>query len=159
MRIRAIKPGFFHNEDLAALSPLHRLAFAGLWCVADREGRLEDRPRRLKVEILPFDEVDFDRLLEDLAAGGFIVRYRVKQQRLIWIPTWKLHQFPRQDEKPSLFPAHLAPRKVTAPSLRSDGSATDQQMGNGILDLGNGNKKSGGRFGSGNGIRGHGTTG
>ncbi len=54
-RTRQISPKFFKHEDLCALSPLHRLLFEGMWCEADREGRLEDRPRRLKAEILPFD--------------------------------------------------------------------------------------------------------
>ena len=46
-RARNIKPGFFANENLAECDPLARLLFAGLWCLADREGRLEDRPKRI----------------------------------------------------------------------------------------------------------------
>jgi len=46
-RSRNIKPGFFRNEMLAECSPLARLLFAGLWCLADRFGRLEDRPKRI----------------------------------------------------------------------------------------------------------------
>ena len=44
MRTRLLKPGFFMNEELARLPVRARLLFAGLWCLADREGRLEDRP-------------------------------------------------------------------------------------------------------------------
>jgi len=34
---------------------LARLLYPGLWMLADREGRLEDRPLRIKAEILPYD--------------------------------------------------------------------------------------------------------
>ena len=63
MRARNLKPGFFKNEDLAELPFEGRLLFAGLWCLADREGRLEDRPKRIKAEIFAFDSVDVDKLL------------------------------------------------------------------------------------------------
>ena len=49
-RARNIKPGFFLNEELGVLPPLVRILFAGLWCIADRDGRLEDRPKRIKME-------------------------------------------------------------------------------------------------------------
>ena len=52
-RIRAIKPEFFTHERLAELSPIDRLFFIGLWTVADREGRLENRPQRLKGLFVP----------------------------------------------------------------------------------------------------------
>jgi len=44
MRSRNIKPGFFMNELLPEIELLGRLLFIGLWLLADREGRLEDRP-------------------------------------------------------------------------------------------------------------------
>ena len=39
-RIRTIKPEFFTSDDICALSPRARLLYVGLWCEADREGRL-----------------------------------------------------------------------------------------------------------------------
>jgi len=63
-RARNIKPGFFMDDVLAEIEPLGRILFAGLWCIADREGRLEDRPKRIKAEVLPYDECDMDNLLE-----------------------------------------------------------------------------------------------
>lgn len=47
-RARNIKPAFFMNDELAEIDPLGRLLFIGLWTIADREGRLEDRPARHK---------------------------------------------------------------------------------------------------------------
>ena len=76
-RIRSIKPGFFVDDELAETSPLARLLFVGLWTVADCKGRLEDRPKRLKVEILPFDDCSVDDLLNELVESGHIIRYAV----------------------------------------------------------------------------------
>lgn len=103
-RLRTIKPGFFLDEELAACEPLARLLFAGLWTIADREGRLEDRPRRIKAEVLPYDECDIDYLLESLAGVGSIVRYEVDGGRFIAIPAWGEHQQPHYKEALSVLP-------------------------------------------------------
>ena len=73
-RARNIKPGFFANDTLAECSPLARLLFAGLWTIADRAGRLEDRPKRIKAALLPYDECDINDLLDQLVDRGFIAR-------------------------------------------------------------------------------------
>ena len=74
-RIRSIKPDFFVNDELGALSPTTRLLFIGLWTQADREGRLHDRPKRLKVMLLPYDDVDIEEAISELADSGHIIRY------------------------------------------------------------------------------------
>ena len=65
-RARNIKPGFFKNEELAECSLAARLCFPGLWLLADREGRLEDRPKRIKGELFPFDTFEVGPLLDEL---------------------------------------------------------------------------------------------
>ncbi|WP_131535522.1 hypothetical protein [Pedobacter nototheniae] len=77
-RIRTIKPDFFKHEDLSELSPMVRLLFIGLWTQADREGKLEDRPKRLKIEIFPYDDFDINEGLNALQNAGFILRYSVE---------------------------------------------------------------------------------
>lgn len=104
-RLRTIKPGFFLDEDLAECQPLARLLFAGLWTIADREGRLEDRPRRIKAAVLPYDDCDGDTLLGELAERGFIVRYEACGARYIAIPSWSRHQNPHVKETASTIPA------------------------------------------------------
>jgi hypothetical protein len=102
--MRTIKPGFFQNEELAEMEPLACLLFAGLWCWADREGRLEDRPKRLKNEIFPARACDIDALLDQLAAGGFIERYAVDGARYIQVSAFLVHQNPHYKELPSVIP-------------------------------------------------------
>jgi len=104
-RARNIKPGFFKNDLLAECNPLTRILFAGLWCEADREGRMEDRPKRLKAECLPYDECDIEDLLGELSDRGFIVRYSVEGKRYIAVAEFSQHQNPHQREVPSVIPA------------------------------------------------------
>ncbi|WP_225784477.1 hypothetical protein [Xenophilus sp. Marseille-Q4582] len=108
-RARNIKPGFFKNEDLAECTPWARLCFAGLWCLADREGRLEDRPKRIKGELFPADTVDVEPLLQELQRWKFILRYEVDGLHAIQILKFKEHQTPHYSEKPSV---------IKAPSLQ-----------------------------------------
>ncbi len=75
-----------------------RILFAGLWCIADKQGRLEDRPRRIKSEILPYDDCDIEELLDELACKGFIVRYAVEYAYCIQILNFEKHQSPHKGE-------------------------------------------------------------
>jgi len=91
-RMRGIKPDLYADVDLSDRSIWARWIFPGLWMQADREGRLVDCPKRLKREILPYDDQDMDALLQELHDHRFIVRYEVDGQRFIWIPTFTDHQ-------------------------------------------------------------------
>jgi hypothetical protein len=104
MRARTLKPGFFKNENLCECTPLCRILFAGLWCLADRDGRLEDRPKRIKAEALPYDDIDVDALLDMLQSGGFIIRYSVDGLRCIQIVSFSKHQHLHRNEPQSMLP-------------------------------------------------------
>ncbi len=105
MRARNIKPGFFVNENLISMPPFPRLLFLGLWCMADREGRLEDRPTRIKYAVFPGDDIDVDNCLNTLADGGFIIRYEAAGGQYIQVINFKKHQTPHVKEKISTIPA------------------------------------------------------
>jgi hypothetical protein len=109
MRIRTVKPEFFLHDGLfeaekEAGLPL-RVAFIGLWCAADREGRFRWEPRRLGAAIMPYDGVDFSRVLDALATHGFLVRYACNDVGYGYIPSFGRHQFVNPREKPSQLPA------------------------------------------------------
>ena len=106
-RSRLIKPGLAKNEVLAELGPHAQLLFAMLSCYADREGRLEDRPKRLKAEIFPYYEVDVDALLQGLADCDehFIERYEIDGKRYLQITNFNAHQSPHHKENESDIPA------------------------------------------------------
>jgi hypothetical protein len=123
-RSRNIKPGFFKSEELAQCEPLARLLFAALWCEADREGLLLDRPLRLKAEYLPYDSCDCNQLLDQLASFGLIVRYEVNGVKYISIPKFGSHQNPHPDEKAKGYPA---PQQAVATWPTSGQQVADQR--------------------------------
>ena len=104
-RARLLKPGFFTNEGLLELPVEARLLFAGLWTIADRSGRLQDRPKRIKIELFPADAFDIDLMLHSLESHGFIHRYTTESQRLIHVVAFLKHQSPHPREVPSKLPA------------------------------------------------------
>lgn len=104
-RKRDIKPGFFKNEELGEVEPLARLLFAGLWCWADKAGRFEDRPKKLKADILPYDNCDGEQLMQQLADHGFVLRYEVDGVRYGQIVNWEKHQCPHPKEADSEIPS------------------------------------------------------
>jgi hypothetical protein len=105
-RIRTIKPQFFTSEDVTALEPLARLLFVGLFTECDRDGRVEDRPRTLKMRLLPEDACDVDALLWSLVDGGLIRRYEAEGKQIIQVKGFEKHQKPHPKEPASLLPAN-----------------------------------------------------
>lgn len=107
-RIRTIKPEFFRHEalfdaEVATKLPL-RISFAGLWTVADREGRFRWRPRAIKPDILPYDKIDFAAVMDALAQYGFVTRYEVDGDHFGYIPSFKQHQCINVREAQSILP-------------------------------------------------------
>lgn len=103
-RIRTVKPSFYKDEDLAEIAPLGRILFQGLWGLADREGRLEDRPKFIKAEILPYDDADVEDLIRELHDRGFVVRYEVFGRRYIQVVNLVKHQTLHTKEADSEIP-------------------------------------------------------
>lgn len=124
-RARNIKPGFFLNDQLAQVPPLGRLLFAGLWCLADRKGRLESRPVKIKAQILPYDNCDCEALLGDLEKHGFIERYEVDGNCFIQIVKFEQHQNPHVKEADSTLPA---PKKHSASTGNAGTSRADSLL-------------------------------
>lgn len=98
-RARNIKPSFFENEELGELCPLTRLLFIGMWTIADFKGCFEYRPKRLKVQLLPYDNCDIEQLTNNLDLSGFISIYSVQGQRYIKILNFMKHQNPHKNER------------------------------------------------------------
>jgi hypothetical protein len=89
MRDRILHPEFFTDAKLYDAEkesglPL-RLAYEGLWCAADREGRFEWKPRELKLAILPYDNVDFGEVMQILVNYGFVAHYSSEGVECGWV--------------------------------------------------------------------------
>jgi hypothetical protein len=115
-RIRTIKPDFFFDTELSGLSSDTKLAFIGLWCHADREGRLEDNPSKLRALIFPYKtKVDMDDILKQLSVKPFIFRYSINSKSYIQIVRWQEHQRCHHSELPSCIPPPIGDITVTTP--------------------------------------------
>jgi len=151
MRIRTIKPEFFLHEGLfeaerAAKLPL-RLAFAGLWCAADRDGRFKWEPRRLGVQVLPYDAVDFSRVMDALMTRGFIRKYTSGTSEYGVIPTFKAHQVINNRERESELPE--PPASLDLQGIDACGTR-DGRDDDGNADLKSGREGKGREQGTGN---------
>ncbi|WP_284083956.1 hypothetical protein [Acinetobacter nosocomialis] len=98
-RARNIKPSFFTNDDLGEINPLARLLFIGMWTIADYKGCFEYKPKRLKVQILPYDNCDIEQLVNDLEKSGFISIYSVRGRKYIKAINFAKHQNPHKNER------------------------------------------------------------
>ena len=107
-RIRTVKPDLFRHDGLydaevEANLPV-RIAFVGLFTVADKKGRFKWNPRRLKTEVLPYDDLEFSRVLDALWTRGFIQKYESDGQFFGVIVGFEKHQVINNREHDSELP-------------------------------------------------------
>ena len=111
-RSRNIKPGFFRNDKLAECGPIPMLVFAGLWCLADFRGNLEYRPKRIKIDTIPYFNgieggIDYgidsgiDECIDLLQRAGFVYRYSIDDTEYLHICNFLKHQNPHKNERDS----------------------------------------------------------
>jgi hypothetical protein len=123
--VRTIKPEYFVHEGVNDMSVFARLMLPGIWTCSDKHGRFEWKPRTLKLKILPFDDVNFESLMLEAVAHGFITRYEVGGQQYGLCMNWPKHQAIGTREKDSKF-EYPAPPK-TEPEPPSDNTSTPAQ--------------------------------
>ncbi len=128
-RSRNIKPGFFRNEQLAECSFAARLLFAGLWTLADRDGRLEFRPKRIKADLFPFDAVEIPELAVELHGQKLIEMYEVDGQAYLSIPGFQKHQRPHPKEPPSVIPQLPAAQTTSGKAVEKHGEPRKETAG------------------------------
>jgi hypothetical protein len=95
-RIRSVKPEFWTDRKLARLSRDARLLYVALWNQSDEHGRLHGDARYVKGHCLPYDDdltlAGIDRLIDELAAAGHVVRYEVEGDPYLYLPKLAKHQ-------------------------------------------------------------------
>lgn len=96
-RIRSVKPEFWTDEDVTDASRDARLLFIGLWNIADDAGRLWDKPRQIKAQVLPTDDdVDVAALIEELVGIGLLSRWVSADGRnFLQVRNFSQHQRPQ----------------------------------------------------------------
>lgn len=97
-RARNIKPAFFANDDLAELPPLTRLYFIGLWTLVDFKGCMEYRPKKIKAQILPYDDCDISEMSSELMRSDLIRIYINNGKKYLKVVNFSKHQTPHKQE-------------------------------------------------------------
>lgn len=139
LRTRDLRPSFFKNELLGELEPLARLLFQGLWTLADRDGYLENRPARIKIEILPYDDCCIKSLLGILTDAAFLNNIILEDgTELIHIPNFYKHQniHPReqasrwlsQTSRGKARTSHSFPSSPSSPSDKNKSKRGDENL-------------------------------
>jgi len=123
MRRREISPEFWTDEKVVAVSDAAKLLFIGAWHIADREGRLEDRPVTIAMKVRPWDAASGPKAFEELVAIGLLARYEVDGVRLVWIPAFRRWQRPHPNEQPSVLPPHPDDQTQVDPGTSDDGGS------------------------------------
>ena len=98
MRARNIKPGFFVNDKIGKLSGNEKILFIGLWCLADCEGFFEYIPKKIKIQIFPYElKINIEKMLCNLMSLHLITF----NDMYGFIPKFHLHQRPHPHETKS----------------------------------------------------------
>lgn len=101
MKSRLIKPSFFLDERLIPIGGDASFFLVGLLFLADKEGRLEDRPLKIRAQIMPYGSGDGASMLDTLQMGGLISR----GEGFIQVEGFDTWVSPFPTEKESLIPA------------------------------------------------------
>lgn len=145
-RIRTIKPTFWEDEKIGALSPHARLLFIGSWNLADDEGRLRWTPEYLNVSLFMYDGLSSKRvaaLMAEIEAQGLVLAYKAAGRDLGQITRWSKHQRINRPQQSAL-PAH--PTFTDSFTECDRESVTERGTTGGVSDsLGEGNGREGKR--------------
>lgn len=98
-RARNIKPSFFNNDELAEISAIGRLLFIGMWTIADYKGDIIWREKRIKAQVLPYDNCDVKEIAINLDNCGFIRFYSDGDKIYLNICNFTRHQNPHKNER------------------------------------------------------------
>jgi hypothetical protein len=125
-RIRSVHPGLWTDERFVSLSPYARLLFIGIWNECDDQGSFEWAPLKIKMRLMPIDNVDPASLLEELAEAGCVMRYEILERNYGAVRNFQ--QFQRPKKPNSLYPQTSEVRKwvnTGARSTRNGGEPSD----------------------------------
>lgn len=116
-RIRSIKPEFWVSEQVAECSTSARLTFVGLWNFCDDRGVHPAKPKTLKAELYPMDDVtslDVAAWIAELIRVGLICEFTADDGDVYWHVTgWDRHQ---KIDRPSF--KHPAPPPLVSTTDR-----------------------------------------
>lgn len=91
-RIRTIKPDHWVDDVMAALDPVTRLLYIGLWNFVDDEGYIQNKPLQIKMMVFPGNDYDVQNALVHLLQAGRIGLFDSDQGELLQVLKFREHQ-------------------------------------------------------------------
>lgn len=122
-RIRTIKPEFWVSEQISECSPNARLTFVGMWNFCDDRGVHPAKPKTLKAELYPMDDITASQVgmwVDELIRVGLVREFEdpVDHERYWHVTGWDRHQ---RIDRPSF--KHPAPPPLDSTNPRRAGSS------------------------------------
>ncbi|WP_353265823.1 hypothetical protein [Gemmatimonas sp.] len=95
-----MKPEFFASEVLGQCTPITRLLFIAIWCMADDDGRIVDNAKVIRAFAFPLDDslasADVEAMVHELHRMKLVVRYEVDGRRYLMVRNFREHQHPKR---------------------------------------------------------------
>jgi len=104
MKKRTIKPDFFIDTKTGRLDPVTQILFVGLWCLADREGYIENDTDFIKTQIFPYKNINIKKNIDELIKNNLVIACNYMGKNLINIVNFKKHQPIHPHEAQSKYP-------------------------------------------------------
>ena len=101
-----------------------RLLFIGMLNFADDNGNMEASVRRIKMQVLPADNVDAEELVADLIAHGVLTEYSVNEKKYWHIKGFKKHQRINRPSNSTIPQPPLSEDSVSTHVALPDGSGS-----------------------------------
>jgi hypothetical protein len=121
-----IKPEFWDDEKLSAVSRDARLMFIGMWTHSDDYGVVKGHPAWLKNKIFPYEEIkqiDFIKWLKELEKINCILSFNIDGEKYYYIRTFITHQ---TINRPSAQRNPEPPQQMLNDSRSTHGALTDE---------------------------------
>jgi hypothetical protein len=107
-RIRSVHPGLFKDEAVMELSMAARFLAIGIWTLADDHGVFEYKPKVIRAELFPGDNVEIEALLGELVTHGLIKRFEDSGRPYAVVRNFCLYQRPKMPSYRHPFPEAIA---------------------------------------------------
>jgi hypothetical protein len=111
-KMRGFKAEIWTDEKFVELPPLARLLFMGMWSYACDNGHLDDKPKQIKMRVLPTDDVDPAVLIEQMIELGMVERHddmltvtklrehqRIDERYFAWCDRCSLEEIPERSKE------------------------------------------------------------
>lgn len=106
-RIRSIHPGLTKGEAYMEMTMQAKAAWPNLWMHCDDQGVFEWKPKRLKAEIFPSDNIDMETILNEFEALDCVKKFTVDGKLYGAVRNFRKYQRPKKANSVHPLPPEL----------------------------------------------------